>query len=34
MPTLRDNITGKFTKLDNPNCKKVYPNEYIIIMQK
>lgn len=34
MPTLRDNVTGKFTKLDNPNCKKVYPNEYIIIMQK
>ena len=34
MPTLRDNITGKFTKLDNPNCKKVYPNEYVIIMQK
>lgn len=34
MPTLRDNITGKFTKLDNPNCKKVYPNEYVIIMRK
>ncbi len=34
MPTLRDNVTGKFTKLDNPNCKKVYPNEYVIIMQK
>jgi len=34
MPTLRDSITGKFTKLDNPNCKRVYPNEYIIIMQK
>lgn len=34
MPTLRDNITGKFTKLDNPNCKKVYPNEYVIIMKK
>ena len=34
MPTLRDSVTGKFTKLDNPNCKKVYPNEYVIIMQK
>lgn len=34
MPTLRDKNTGKFTKLDNPNCKKVYPNEYIIIMRK
>lgn len=34
MPTLRDKNTGRFTKLDNPNCKKVYPNEYIIIMQK
>lgn len=34
MPTLRDTVTGKFTKLDNPNCKKVYPNEYVIIMRK
>lgn len=34
MPTLRDTVTGKFTKSDNPNCKKVYPNEYIIIMKK
>ena len=34
MPTLRDKNTGRFTKLDNPNCKKVYPNEYIIIMHK
>lgn len=34
MPTLRDKNTGKFTKLDNPDCKKVYPNEYIIIMRK
>ena len=34
MPTLRDKNTGKFTKLDNPNCKKVYPDEYIIIMKK
>ena len=34
MPTLRDSVTGKFSKLANPNCKKVYPNEYVIIMQK
>lgn len=34
MPTLRDKSTGRFTKQDNPNCKKVYPNEYIIIMKK
>ena len=34
MPTLRDKNTGRFTKMDNPNCKKVYPNEYIIIMRK
>ena len=34
MPTLRDVKTGQFTKLDNPNCKKVYPNEYILIMKK
>ena len=34
MPTLRDKNTGKFTKLDNPDCKKVYPNEFIIIMRK
>lgn len=34
MPTLRDSRNGKFTKQDNPNCKKVYPNEYVIIMKK
>lgn len=34
MPTLRDKSTGRFTKQDNPNCKKVYPSEYILIMQK
>ena len=34
MPTLRDKNTGRFTKHDNPNCKKVYPNEYIIIVKK
>lgn len=34
MPTLRDSKNGKFTKQDNPNCKKVYPNEYVIILKK
>lgn len=34
MPTLRDKDTGRFTTLDNENCKKVYPCEYIIIMRK
>lgn len=34
MPTLRDKITGKFTTLDNSNCKQVYPNEYIVIVKK
>lgn len=34
MPTLRDRKTGRFTKLDSPNCEKVYPNEYVIIMRK
>jgi DNA modification methylase len=34
MPTFRDKNTGRFTKQENPNCKKVYPNEYIIIMRK
>ena len=34
MPTLRDQKTGRFTTLDNMNCKCVYPNEYILIMQK
>lgn len=34
MPTLRNKITGKFTTLDDKNCKKVYPDEYIIIVQK
>ena len=34
MPTLRDSLNGRFTKQDNPNCKKVYPNEYVIIMKK
>lgn len=34
MPTLRDKNTGRFARPDNPNCKKVYPNEYILIMKK
>lgn len=34
MPTLRDKITGKFTTLNNQDCKKVYPDEYIIIVKK
>lgn len=34
MPTLRDKNTGRFTTLDNKDCKRIYPNEYIIIMQK
>ncbi len=34
MPTLRDKITGKFTTLSNQDCKKVYPDEYIIIVKK
>jgi DNA modification methylase len=34
MPTLRDKITGKFTTLDNKDCKKVYPDEYIIIVKR
>lgn len=34
MPTLRNKITGKFTTLDDNNCKKVYPDEYIIIVRK
>ena len=34
MPTLRDKVTGKFTTLDNKDCKRVYPDEYIIIVSK
>lgn len=34
MPTLRDKVTGKFTTLENSNCKQVYPNEYIVIVKK
>ncbi len=34
MPTLRDKETGKFTTLDNKDCKRVYPDEYIIVVKK
>ena len=34
MPTLRDKTTGRFTTSYNENCKRVYPSEYIIIVQK
>lgn len=34
MPTLRDKVTGKFTTLNNKNCKQVYPNEFIVIVKK
>lgn len=34
IPTIRDNVTGKFTTLDNKDSKKVYPEEYIIIAKK
>lgn len=34
IPTIRDKFTGKFTTLDNKNSKKVYPEEYIIIVEK
>lgn len=34
MPTLRDKVTGKFTTLENKDCKQVYPDEYIIIVKK
>jgi len=34
IPTIRDNKTGKFSKLDNANSKLVYPEEYILIAKK
>ncbi|MGE8536622.1 MAG: DNA methyltransferase, partial [Chryseobacterium sp.] len=34
IPTIRDNKTGKFSKLDNKNSKLVYPEEYILIAKK
>lgn len=34
IPTIRDNKTGKFSKLENKNSKLVYPEEYILIAKK
>lgn len=34
MPTIRNTKNGKFTKVTDPDSKKVYPNEYIIIVKK
>lgn len=34
IPTVRDKIDGRFTKLSNKNSKKVYPSEFIIIARK
>lgn len=34
LPTIRDVNTGKFTNLENKNCKRVYPEEYILIGRK
>lgn len=34
IPTIRDKITGKFSKLINKDSKLVYPEEYILIAKK
>lgn len=34
IPTIRDKVNGKFTKLGATNSKKVYPDEFIIIARK
>ncbi|MDR2039694.1 MAG: site-specific DNA-methyltransferase [Bacteroidales bacterium] len=34
IPTIRDEVTGKFSKLENANSKLVYPEEYILIVKK
>lgn len=34
MPTLRDKVTGRFTTLNNKDCKRIYPDEYIIVVKK
>ncbi|QOW60765.1 DNA methyltransferase [Treponema pedis] len=34
MPTLRNIETGRFAKVTEPNVKKVYPNEYILVVEK
>lgn len=34
MPTIRNIKNGRFAKVTDPNVKKVYPNEYILIVEK
>lgn len=34
MPTIRNIQNGRFAKVTEPNSKKVYPNEYILIVKK
>ena len=34
MPTIRNVKTGRFAKRTDPNIKEVYPNEYILIVEK
>jgi DNA modification methylase len=34
IPTIRDKVDGRFTKLSNKNSRKIYPNEFIIIARK
>lgn len=34
IPTIRDEKTGKFSKMENKNSKLVYPEEYILIAKK
>lgn len=34
IPTIRNKINGRFTRLNAKDSKKVYPNEYIIIARK
>ncbi len=34
IPTIRDENTGRFTTLENKNSKKIYPEEYIVIVYK
>ncbi len=34
IPTIRNKVDGRFTKLNTENSKKVYPSEFIIIARK
>ncbi|MDR3244041.1 MAG: site-specific DNA-methyltransferase [Elusimicrobiota bacterium] len=34
LPSIRDENTGKFASLTNKNKKMIYPNEYILIMER